>query len=243
MIAVVREFADAEALARGAADEFIAIARVAIAERGTFACALSGGSTPRKLHVALAAKRAEVDWSKVELWWGDERTVPPTDKDSNYRMARETLLDPIGFDPARAHRMVGEGATFADHAASARAYEQAVVGALGNPPVFDLVFLGMGPDGHTLSLFPGSPAVGETARYVVANPVDSPVAGGKTTRITMTYAGIAAARHTRFLVAGADKAERLKAVLDGPDGSYPAQGVRGADVQWFVDRAANTMRA
>jgi 6-phosphogluconolactonase len=104
--------------------------------------------------------------------------------------------------------------------------------------VLDLVFLGMGPDGHTASLFPGSPAVGERQRYVVANPVDSPVAKGKTTRITLTVPALSAARHVRFLVAGADKAKVLGEVLGGPRGRYPSQLVEGSDVTWFVDEAA-----
>jgi 6-phosphogluconolactonase len=241
---VVREFADGDALARAAAEELLSLAAAAIAARGRFVVALSGGSTPKKMHAALVARGAgAVDWSKIEIWFGDERTVPPTDKDSNYRMARETLLDPLAIDPAHVHRIVGEGADFAAHEASAAAYERAMVAALGTPPVFDLVFLGMGPDGHTLSLFPGSPGVSATSGFMVANAVDSPVAGGKTTRITMTFATVAAARHARFLVAGADKAVRLAEILDGPPDVYPAQRIRGADVQWFVDAAANAGRS
>ncbi|HTR53618.1 MAG TPA: 6-phosphogluconolactonase [Kofleriaceae bacterium] len=233
MTATVRTFPDVAALARAAADEFGEVARVAIAARGACHVALSGGSTPKTLFGVLAAQgRSALPWDRIELWWGDERCVPPDHKDSNYRMTRETLLAPLGL--TRVHRIEGERSP----EAAASDYERALVGALGAPPVFDLVWLGMGPDGHTASLFPGSPAVAERQRYVVANPVDSPVAGGKTTRITLTLPAIDAARRVRFLVAGADKAARLHDVIDGPAGRFPAQLVRAADVAWLVDTAA-----
>ena len=236
----VRLFADPEALAAGAADELIAIATDAIAARGHAAIALSGGSTPKLLHQHLAKRgRGALAWDRVELWFGDERTVPPDHADSNYRMARETLIDPLGLDPARVHRIVGDSA---DHAAAAASYAAALVASLGAPPVLDLVVLGMGPDGHTASLFPGTPALAETTAWVVANPVDSPVTKGKTTRITMTFPAIAAARHVRLLICGADKAARLAEVLDGPRGKYPVQEVTSADLQWFVDAAATTTK-
>ncbi len=232
----VRLFADPEALAAGAADELIAIASDAIAARGRAAIALSGGSTPKLLHQILAKRgKSALAWDQVDLWFGDERTVPPDHKDSNYRMVKETLIDPLGIDPARVHRIVGDSA---DHAAAAAAYAAELVGSLGTPPVLDLMFLGMGPDGHTASLFPGTPALTATD-WVVANPVDSPVTSGKTTRITMTFPAIAAARHVRLLICGHDKAARLAEVLEGPVGKFPVQAVTSADLQWFVDAAAN----
>ena len=231
----IREFPDLDALSRAAAEDLIQTARDAIAARGACHVALSGGSTPRRLFQTLAAMgRAALPWDHIELWWGDERCVPPDHADSNYRMTRETLLEPLGL--TRVHRIEAERAP---HAA-AEDYERALVGALGAPPVLDLVWLGMGPDGHTASLFPGSPAVQEKQRFVVENPVDSPVAHGKTTRITLTAPAINAARRVRFLVAGADKADRLREVLEGPRGMYPAQLVQPAsgDLEWLVDQAA-----
>ncbi|HUJ57784.1 MAG TPA: 6-phosphogluconolactonase [Kofleriaceae bacterium] len=231
----VRTFADLDALSRAAAEELAAIARDAIALRGVCHVALSGGSTPKHLFGVLARMgKAALPWDRIELWWGDERTVPPDHPDSNYGMTRGALLDPLGLDPARVHRMRGEDR---DPAAAATDYERALVAAIGAPPVFDLVYLGMGPDGHCASLFPGSPAVEERARFVVANPVDSPVAHGKTVRITVTFPVIDAARHVRFLAAGADKAAMLAQVLSGK-GALPSSRVTGADVQWLIDRDA-----
>jgi 6-phosphogluconolactonase len=149
-------------------------------------------------------------------------------------MTKRTLLDPLKIDPARVHRIEGERAPDA----AARDYERALIAAVGAPPRFDLVLLGMGPDGHTASLFPGSPALAERDRWVVANPVDSPLTKGKTTRITLTAQAIDAASKIRFLVTGADKAERLREVLEGPPGVYPAQLIHGSDVVWMVDEAA-----
>ena len=226
----VEKLPDLEAVSRAGAEEF---ARLLRASTGTFRVALSGGSTPKRMHELLSAMgREALPWDRVELWFGDERTVPPDHPDSNYGMAKRTLIDPLRL--SQVHRMEGER----DAVQAAADYERALVTAAGAPPVLDLVFLGMGPDGHTASLFPGSPAVGERQRYVVANPVDSPVAKGKTTRITLTVPTLCAARHVRFLVAGADKASVLAGVLEGPRGRYPSQLVEGSDVAWYVDQAA-----
>lgn len=226
----VEKLADLEAVSRAGAEEF---ARLLRASTGTFRVALSGGSTPKRMHELLSAMgRDALPWDRVELWFGDERTVPPDHPDSNYGMAKRTLMDPLRL--SNVHRMEGER----DPVAAAADYERALVTAAGAPPVLDLVFLGMGPDGHTASLFPGSPAVDERQRYVVANPVDSPVAKGKTTRITLTVPALNAARHVRFLVAGADKAHVLGEVLQGPRGRYPSQLVEGSDLVWCVDEAA-----
>lgn len=236
----VRILADAAALFRAAADDFAAIARDATAARGVFHVALAGGSTPKQMFAELAARgRDALPWDHIVLWFGDERTVPPDHPDSNYGMARATLIEPLGLDPARVHRMRGE----ADPDAAARDYERALVEALGAPPVLDLVLLGLGPDGHTASLFPGSPALAETRRWVVANPVDSPVAHGKTVRITLTVPAINAARHVRFLVAGADKAAILAEVCNEQRGRYPAERIAPAsgDREWLVDAPAATV--
>jgi len=232
----VRVFEDLDALSRAAADEVVRIARAAVAARGSCAIALSGGSTPTRLFDVLAQRgRSAAPWDQIELWWVDERTVAPDHPDSNYGIARAHLIDPLALDPARVHRMAGERT---DPDAAARKYEDELTAALGAPPVFDLVLLGMGADGHTASLFPGSPALTERTHFVVANPVVSPLAGGTTTRITLTASALSAARHVRFLVAGADKAQTLAAILAGPRDRYPAQLVEGPDVVWLVDRAA-----
>jgi 6-phosphogluconolactonase len=236
----VRRFADLDALSRDAADELAAIARAAVVHRGTCSIALSGGATPRRLFQLLAQDgRDALPWEHVDLWWGDERTVPPEHADSNYRMAREALIDPLGLPASHVHRIAGE---LADHEACARSYARELVAALGSPPIFDLVLLGMGPDGHTASLFRGSPALAETTRWVVANPVVSPLVYGSATRITLTAPALCAARHIRFLVAGADKAASLARVLEYPHDPerYPAQLIapQGGDLAWLVDAAA-----
>jgi 6-phosphogluconolactonase len=235
----IRKFGDLDALSRAAAEEFASLAREAIAARGAFHVALSGGSTPKRLFQLLAAQgKSALPWDQIDLWWGDERTVPPDDKDSNFGMTRDALIAPLGLDlsPGRVHRIHGEDAP----EAAADAYEKELVGSLGAPPVFDLALQGMGPDGHTASLFPRSPALRQTQRWVVANEVDSPLTKGKTTRITLTAPAINAARHIRFLVAGADKADSLAAVLAGPRDPtrYPSQLIAGADTAWLVDDAA-----
>jgi 6-phosphogluconolactonase len=240
-MAELRRFDSLELLSAAALTDLIAIVHEAIQARGAAHVALSGGSTPKKLFQLLAAKgKAALPWDRIHLWWGDERTVAPDHPDSNYHMTRQALLEPLALDPARVHRIHGETA---DHVASAAAYEAALVGALGAPPVFDYVMLGMGPDGHTASLFPGSPALAETTRWVVANPVDSPLTKGPTTRITLTAAALNAGRHIRFLAGGADKAAPLAEVLHGARDPqrYPSQLIaptHGGDLVWFVDHAA-----
>lgn len=239
----VRRFPDLDALSRAAADDLAAIAQAAAAARGACHIALSGGSTPRRLFQLLAARGpGALPWRALQLWWGDERTVPPQHAESNYGMARAALIEPaaaFGLSDAQVHRMAGE---HPDPAAAAADYERAVVAALGAPPRFDVVLLGMGPDGHTASLFPASGALDDTARWVVANRVTSPLVHGTAVRITLTARAINAARHVRFLVAGADKAAALARVLAGArdPARYPAQLVAPSpgDLAWFVDDAA-----
>jgi 6-phosphogluconolactonase len=237
----IRRFDNLDALSRAAADDFAAIVHDAFAARGSVSIALSGGSTPKRLFQILAERgHGLLPWDAVDLWWGDERTVAPDHPDSNYGMTRANLIDPLKLDGKRVHRIRGEGP---DHAAAASDYAHELVAAYGAPPVFDYVMLGMGPDGHTASLFPGSPALGETARWVVANPVDSPLTKGPTTRITLTAPALNAGRHIRFLAAGGDKADTLAAVLDGPRDPqrYPSQLIapsHGGELAWLVDNAA-----
>jgi len=237
----LRVYGSLDLLSNAAADELAAVARAAVAARGSCAVAVSGGSTPKRLFQLLAARgRDALPWDQIHLWWGDERCVPPDHPDSNYRMTREALIEPLGLDAQRVHRMPAEEP---DHELAALTYERALVAELGVPPVFDYMMLGMGPDGHTASLFPGSPGLDERERWVIANVVDSPLTKGKATRITLTVPAIRAARMIRFLVAGADKADTLRAVLEGPEDPhrYPSQLIRqapGVDLAWLVDRAA-----
>ena len=225
-------YADAAALARAAADDFISLVS---SSTSTFNVALSGGSTPRALFDELASRgRAALPWERVHLWWGDERAVPPEHPESNYGLAKARLIDPLGIEVAQIHRMEGERPP----GEAAAAYETAMLAALGGPPVFDLIWLGLGPDSHTASLFPGSEALAEKSHYVVGNTVDSPLAGGRAMRVTLTFPAIALARHVRFLVAGHDKALAVERVSAGADEKYPASLVTGEDVVWMLDRAA-----
>jgi 6-phosphogluconolactonase len=223
-----------EALAEAAAHAFVDRAAEAIAERGRFAVALAGGSTPKATYEVLARDHAEdVDWPNVHVFFGDERTVPPDHENSNYRMAREALLDrvPVGS----VHRMRGELPP--DEAAAS--YERDLGQFFGGEAVLDLVMLGIGEDGHTASLFPGTEALRVTDRLAVANPVPKL----DTTRLTLTVPVLNAAREARFLVAGGGKAEALAEILEGDADprEYPAKLVRppGGPV-WMVDRAAAT---
>jgi len=226
----VQRFKDLESVSRAGAEELVRLAR---ASNGPFHVALSGGSTPKRMHEILASMgRDALPWERVVLWWGDERTVPPDHPDSNFGMAKRTLLDPLKL--TRYFRMEGER----DPVAAAADYQARMVSEIGTPPAMDLVFLGMGPDGHTASIFPGTTAVEEQTRWVVANPVDSPVAKGKTVRITVTLPLLAAAKHVRFLVAGPDKTHMLPHALQRPTPEYPSSMVQGKDVAWFVDEVA-----
>lgn len=237
MGAKVRRYADIEALSRAAAEDFVALANEAIAARGVFHVALAGGSTPKKLFDLLAARgKSALAWDKITLWWGDERAVPPDHPDSNYGMAKKHLIDPLGLDPARIHRIKGE----LDPKQAAAEYLAEVTAGLGSPPVgLDLVLLGMGPDGHTLSLFPNTAALDSDA-WVVANELLPTNLPGKCWRVTMTVDAVEFARHVRFTAAGADKAKSLREVLEGARDprTYPSQLINGPDVQWLVDEAA-----
>lgn len=236
----LRTFDSIDALSEAAADELIAIINEAVAARGVCHVALSGGSTPKRLFQILAKRGpSAVPWNQVHLWWGDERTVAPDHADSNYRMTKESLLDPLSL--ANVERIEGEG----DPVAAAKAYGAKLDKLKPDAaqfPVFDYVMLGMGPDGHTASLFPHTPALDATSEVIVANPVDSTLTKGPTTRITLTATTINWGRQIRFLVAGADKAEPLWQVLRGPRDpkTYPAQLIRPIEghLAWFVDRAA-----
>jgi 6-phosphogluconolactonase len=238
----VRRFPDPEAVSRAAAQDLVELARVAIAERGRFCVALSGGSTPRRMYEILseAPRWAHIDWARVEFLWGDERAVPPEHPDSNYGMAAAALLSKLGIAQERVHRIKGE---LADAQAAAALYEAELarvfaMPAGGRPPIFDLVFLGMGPDGHTASLFPWSHALTERRRWVVGHHV----ARLGQPRITMTPPILNRAAEVRLLVTGADKAGVLREALLGPrePERLPVQLVapEAGRLVWLVDRAA-----
>jgi len=239
---IIRTFADAEAVSRAAAEEFVRSAGETLAVRGRFTVALSGGSTPKRLYQLLAGEpfRDQVDWKKVEIFWGDERSVPPDHQDSNYRMAREAMLEKLPIPTGQVHRLEAERS---DRDAAAREYQQTLarvfgVSVDGPPPAFDLVLLGMGPDGHTASLFPGTTALKETTRWVVVNFVPK----FNTDRLTLTAPVLNRAREVLFLVAGADKVQPLREVLEGPPDiqRLPSQLIRPSEgrLLWFVDRQA-----
>lgn len=234
----VQGFDDAESVARAAAEEFVRLSRESVEARGAFSVALSGGTTPRRVYELLASDEynARVDWSKVHVFFGDERTVPPEHSDSNYRMAREALLSRVSIPAENIHRIEGLG----DAVANASDYESVMRGFFGDVdwPRFDLVFLGMGDDGHTASLFPQTSALEETRAWVAGNWVEKLGAW----RITLTAPAINAARRVVFHVTGASKAERLNEVLNGARDPtrLPSQMIRPRDgtLRWYVDRAA-----
>jgi 6-phosphogluconolactonase len=237
MTTEVKVVDDLEQLAKTAAEYIIDQCHKAISLNNRFSIALSGGSTPKPLFELLTKSgyRERIDWSKVHIFWGDERCVPPEDSESNYRMARETLLDHVLLPPDHVYRIRGE----ADPAAAAAEYEQQVTAFFGDSePRLDLILLGMGDDGHTASLFPGTPALDETQRWVIPNYVE----GKKMWRITFTVRAINAARNVVFLVSGSGKAERLREVLRGPRQPHqlPSQLVNptDGDLTWLVDKAA-----
>lgn len=202
-----------------------------------FSIGLSGGSTPRVLYETLARRQSELDWRAIHLFWGDERCVPPDHPDSNYRMAYESLIQHVPIPPENVHRMRGED----DPQAAAEAYGTELHAVLGERPEFDLLLLGLGDDAHTASLFPGTAAIHESQKPVIAHYVEKLNAW----RMTITPAIINATPKIIFLVVGSSKAEALKQVIEGeyqPD-EYPAQIVKPTFglVYWFVDAPAASL--
>jgi 6-phosphogluconolactonase len=232
-------FPDPVALAHAAADDFMRRASDAVAARGRFAVALSGGTTPRRLYELLAGEPypARVPWEKTHVFWGDERHVPPDDPQSNYRMAREALLAKVPIPESNVYRIEAE----LDASEAAARYEAELRSFFGlssaQVPRFDLMYLGLGPEGHTASLFPETTALEVQDRLVVATWVGKLDAD----RITMTYPVFREARAVVFLVEGAKKAEILSAVRNPARAAgYPAGRIhpREGELFWFADRAA-----
>ena len=233
---------DLDALSLGAAEAAVGIINDAVWRTGRCSLVLSGGSTPIALHRLLASTfHDRIPWAQVHVFWGDERYVPSDDPRSNYRMAKATLLDHVPCPPANIHPMPTH---LGEPAVAAHAYEATLDHYwAGEEPRLDLVLLGMGRDGHTASLFPGSPALHEQQRWVVMTRAPAePVL-----RLTLTLPALARSAHAHFLVAGADKADALKHVLSGTADPtlYPAAAVRpvNGEVIWWVDREAAASRA
>jgi 6-phosphogluconolactonase len=259
---VIQVFSSPELLADAVAQHIVTSAAEAISSRGRFTLVLAGGSTPRAAYSRLAThdSRLKLDWQRTHVLWGDERCVPPDDLRSNYRMAKEALLDRVPIPADQIHRIRGED----EPEKAAAEYEDVLRSLLGCHPErsegagtplpvntsrsgsfaslrmttgLDLVLLGLGEDGHTASLFPGQAAVHETVRWVVAVPAPD----GTMWRVTMTPAVLNSASNVTFVVSGAGKALRLKQVLEGPytPDLLPAQAIRPAQgrLTWMVDQA------
>jgi 6-phosphogluconolactonase len=237
----LRVFENLEQLATAAAERFVEAAAASQNSLGRFCVALSGGNTPKRVYELLATDsfRSRVDWSRVQLFFGDERAVPANHPESNYRMANSALISKVSMPPANVHRIKGE----LDSAAAATSYEDELHSAFGDQkwPQFDLIFLGLGEDGHTASLFPRSTAIQETSRWVVATK--NPDTGQE--RITLTLPALNHARQIAFVVAGQNKAQRLRDVLSTAEASeqFPAQAVKpvSGSLEWLVDAAAASL--
>ena len=239
--AELRVFASNAALIDAAAREIGEYARACVRDRGTFSIALAGGNTPAELYRALArcvdaygrtGNPSAPPWEKTQLWFGDERCVPPAHPDSNYRMAHEALIGPLRLSDDRVHRMRGE----LPPAEGAAAYEAEIRATLGDRPRFDLVLLGVGEDGHTASLFPDTPALAVRDKLVTDNYVPRLDAH----RITLTMPTLCAAQRVWVFAVGERKADILAQVLDGPRDRFPVQQVHTDDtpVVWWLDEAA-----
>jgi 6-phosphogluconolactonase len=241
----VEIFADVAALTSGVGNLFVRLAQDAVAKRGIFTVALSGGSTPKGLYTLMVTDkslRAAIPWSKIHFFFGDERHVPPDSPDSNFRMVNEAMFLRLPPGSIHIHRILGE---LADAAEAASCYEVEVKDFFESRglveegfPRFDLIFLGLGPEGHTASLFPESLALQETHRWVVANWV----AKLKTHRITLTFPVLNNAGEVVLLVAGSAKARIVADVMErtatGP--KYPVQSVKphSGTERWMLDKAA-----
>ena len=232
-------YPDTNTLSHEAAQYIVRLANEAIVSHGRFSIALSGGSTPRVLYGLLGDEpyRNQINWSQVEIFWSDERCVPPDSSDSNYQLAQEVLFSKLSISASQIHRMPADKP---DRDAASLEYTQEMQRAFGTDgiPSFDLLQLGMGPEGNTASLFPHQPSLHEQQRLVMPVNVPKP----PPPRLTFTPPLLNAAKHVLFLVTGSDKADAVQAVLEGgyqPE-EYPAQIVRPphGDVTWMLDTAA-----
>lgn len=241
----IRILADGAAIAKRAAQEFVQAAAPAVREKGSFNVALAGGSTPKALYSLLVndpTLRSQVPWDKMHLFFGDERHVPPDHPDSNFRMATEAMIAKSPMKPEQVTRIKGE---YPDAGQAALEYEKALREYFklknGEYPRFDLVLVGMGNEGHTLSLFPGTKALHADGRIAVRNWVGKLYAD----RITLTAPAASNAARVIFMATGADKAPALKAVLEGPfePEQLPAQLLqpKNGKLLWLVDTAAGSM--
>jgi len=230
---------DAVTLAHEAAQEFHRLAEAAVQQQGRFAVALSGGNTPRSVYSLLASEPKQLPWERIHIFFGDERHVPPDHPDSNFRMASESLLSKVPIPEKNIHRIHAE----LDAEPAAAEYDQDLRDFFGlvnqGWPRFDLIFLGIGEDGHTASLFPGSKALTETSSRVTANWVEK----FKTFRITLTFPVLNHAAEVVFLVSGASKAQILSEILRPGVQKYPAQSVQPQNgrLLWLVDEDAGSL--
>jgi len=235
---MIEIFSNSQELARGAAEYFVARSGEAVAQKGFFTVALSGGSTPKILYELLADPdeifHAKVPWSRTHFFWSDERHVPPDHPDSNYRMAQEAMLSRLPVPESNVHRVRSENPNAGE---AATEYEQTLLQLTKQTlPQLDLILLGLGPDGHTASIFPGSEVLHETKRLVAAPWVEKL----NTYRITMTLPLLNNGASVLFLVSGAEKAEIVQKVIEGPK-LFPAQAVEPTHGQllWMLDKAAD----
>ena len=245
-MAEIIRLADASEIAQEAARRCAQIAREAVEQRGSFSIALSGGKTPQRLYELLASDplRAEVPWEQTYLFWSDERRVGPNHEDSNYRLAKESLLDHVPAPADHVFRMLGEGLA----SSATRDYEDKLRRHFklerGEWPAFDLILLGMGTDGHIASIFPGTRAASDLSNMVVCH--EPPQL--RKERITFTRPVLSHARNIMFLISGQDKAAALAATLQGPylPSTYPAQGIQpdpNNRIVWLIDEAAGSLLA
>ena len=231
---------DPEQLARAAAQRIVVHSKAAVSKNGTVTIALSGGSTPKRLYELLANADEEffsqISWGQVQFFWTDERHVGPDHPDSNYRMVNEAMLSKVPIESAQVHRMLGE---LTDPNEAAHRYDSLLKKTFDSElPRFDLVLLGLGNDGHTASLFPGTTALLEQHQLVTAPWVEKL----NSHRLTMTLPLLNNAATIVFLVSGSEKADILSQVLDGPRSQFPAKLINPVNGQltWLVDRAAAT---